>query len=145
LQSLGGEFLPHARLVARIDELRSALLELNARVVRADRDVEATLDVALRMLRMRRVLLPEGGGYVVLPHGRELVSYYANSVAHLLGPVREPPSAPATRFRRRSWRVGRSLAALGSRPSAGTRISADPFTADPTRIAPDAQAPLLAL
>jgi glycerol-3-phosphate O-acyltransferase len=86
VQSLGGDFLTHARLVERIDELRSALLELNARVVRADRDVEATLDVALRMLRMRRVLLPEGTGYVVLPRGRELVSYYANSVAHLLGP-----------------------------------------------------------
>jgi glycerol-3-phosphate O-acyltransferase len=99
VQSLGGDFLPHARLVARIDELRSALLELNARVVRADRDVEATLDVALRMLRMRRVLVPEGSGYVVLPRGRELVSYYANSVAHLLGPyeaaVRARDALPA--------------------------------------------------
>jgi hypothetical protein len=34
---------------------------------------------------MRRVLVPEGSGYVVPPHGRELVSYYANSVAQLLG------------------------------------------------------------
>ncbi len=41
----------------------------------------------------------EGGNYVVLPHGRELVSYYANSVAHLLGPyadaVRARDSLPA--------------------------------------------------
>jgi glycerol-3-phosphate O-acyltransferase len=99
VQSLGGDALPHARLVTRIGELRDALLELNARVVRADRDAEETLDVALRMLRMRRVLLPQAGTYVVLPHGRELVSYYANSVAHLLGPyaaaVRARDALPA--------------------------------------------------
>jgi hypothetical protein len=38
------------------------------------------------MLRMRRILVASGGGYAVLPHGRPLVSYYANGVAHLLGP-----------------------------------------------------------
>ena len=99
VQSLGGDFLPRAQLVARIAELRDALVELNARVVRADRDAEETLDVALRMLRMRRVLAPQGENYVVLPHGRELVSYYANSVAHLLGPfaaaVRARDALPA--------------------------------------------------
>ena len=42
---------------------------------------------AWRMLRMRHMLAESGDGYVVLPHGRELVSYYANSVAHLLGPI----------------------------------------------------------
>jgi glycerol-3-phosphate O-acyltransferase len=104
VQSLGGDVLPHARLVARVAELRDLLVELNARVIRADRDAEETLDVALRMLRMRHVLLPEraadgGVHYVVLPHGRELVSYYANSVAHLLGPyadaVRARDALPA--------------------------------------------------
>ena len=33
---------------------------------------------------MRRVLIREGTGYVVLAQGRPLVSYYANSIAHLL-------------------------------------------------------------
>jgi hypothetical protein len=51
------------------------------------------------MLRMRRVLAEEGGGYVVLPRSRELVSYYANSIAHLLGPfeaaVRRRDSLPS--------------------------------------------------
>ena len=102
VQSLGGDFITHERLVARICELRDALVELNARVVRADRTGEETLDVALRMLRMRRVLVPEDGSYVVLPHGRELVSYYANSVAHLLGPyaeaVRSRDALPAERL-----------------------------------------------
>ena len=86
VQSLGGDYIAHARLVERISDLRDALVELNARVVRADRDAEETLALAMRMLGMRRVLVREGDNYVVLPHGRELVSYYANSVAHLLGP-----------------------------------------------------------
>ena len=102
VQSLGGDVLTRAQLVERIGELRDALVELNARVVRADRDAGETLDVALRMLRMRRVLLPERDHYVVLPRGRELVSYYANSVAHLLGPyaaaVRARDALPAENF-----------------------------------------------
>jgi glycerol-3-phosphate O-acyltransferase len=102
VQSMGGDVFPRERLVTRIGELRDALVELNARVIRADRDAAETLDVALRMLRMRRVLVPDGAAYVVLPHGRELVSYYANSVAHLLGPyadaVRARDSLPAERL-----------------------------------------------
>ena len=86
MQSLGGELLPRAALIARIDDLRDELVELNARVVRADRDAAETLDLALRMLEMRHVVLAQGDSYLVLPHGRELVSYYANSIAHLLGP-----------------------------------------------------------
>ena len=107
IQSLHGDVLARAKLVARIGELRDALVELNARVVRADRDAADTLDVALRMLRMRRVLLPSDDagveeGYVLLPRGRELVSYYANSVAHLLGDyaagIRARDALPAEDF-----------------------------------------------
>jgi glycerol-3-phosphate O-acyltransferase len=86
IQSLGGELISRDKLLARIAEMRDELVELNARVVRADRDVEELLALALRMLEMRRVVLPQGDGYLVLPRGRELVSYYANSIAHLLGP-----------------------------------------------------------
>lgn len=86
IQSLGGELLSREKLLRRIAELRDELVELNARVVRADRDADETLALALRMLEMRHVLLSQGESYLVLPHGRELVSYYANSIAHLLGP-----------------------------------------------------------
>jgi glycerol-3-phosphate O-acyltransferase len=86
LQSLGGELHLRARLLGRINELRDELVELNARVVRADRDAEDVLAIALRMLEMRHVVLQQGDSLLVLPHGRELVSYYANSIAHLLGP-----------------------------------------------------------
>ena len=61
------------------------LTELNARELRSDRDIGETFDIAYRMLRMRHVLSRHGDSYVVLSHGRELVSYYANSIAHLLG------------------------------------------------------------
>ena len=80
---------------------RTELVELNGRVIRHERGIEETFDRAWRMLRMRRVLAEEGGGYVVLPRSRELVSYYANSIAHLLGPFEAAvrrrdalPSAP---------------------------------------------------
>ncbi len=35
---------------------------------------------------MRRILAETGGGFSVLPGSRELISYYANGIAHLLGP-----------------------------------------------------------
>ena len=55
-------------------------------MLRADRDIGETFDRALRMLRMRRILASYGDGFAVLPRSRPLVSYYANSVVHLLGP-----------------------------------------------------------
>ncbi len=85
IQSFDGDFIPRGRLLERIDEMRGVLRELNAGVVRQDRTAEEVFDRAYRMLRMRRVLTRTGTGYLVLPKGRPLVSYYANSVAHLLG------------------------------------------------------------
>ncbi len=69
--------------------MRDALTEVNARVVRADRDIAEVFDRAYRMLRMRKVIAHTGEGYLVLPRGRELISYYANSIAHLLGEYAE--------------------------------------------------------
>ena len=57
-------------------------------MIRHEGGIEETFDRAWRMLRMRRVLVESGDGYAVLPRQRELVSYYANSIAHLLGSVR---------------------------------------------------------
>lgn len=99
IQSFDRDFIPRAELLARMAEMRDALIELNGRVVRHEGGVEETFDRAWRMLRMRRVLIAEGDGYVVLPRSRELVSYYANSIAHLLGPfeaaVRRRDALPA--------------------------------------------------
>jgi hypothetical protein len=61
-------------------------VELNGRVVRADRDITETFDRAWRMMRMRRMLIETPAGYAVVSRNRPLISYYANSIAHLLGP-----------------------------------------------------------
>jgi glycerol-3-phosphate O-acyltransferase len=86
IQSFDAEFIARAALLERVGEMQGALRELNARVLRGDRTSAEIFDRAWRMLRMRRVLAETRDGYLVLPRGRPLVSYYANSVAHLLGP-----------------------------------------------------------
>ena len=99
IQSFDRDFIPRAELLERMSDMQDVLLDLNGRVVRHDR-IEDTLDRAWRMLKMRRVLAEHGSGFAVLPNSRELVSYYANSVAHLLGPfelaIRERDRLPAT-------------------------------------------------
>ena len=99
IQSLDSDFIHRRVLLNRMEEMRDALVELNGRVLRADRDIEETFDRAWRMLRMRRILVASGEGYAVLPRNRALVSYYANSIAHVLGPfelaVRSRDTLPA--------------------------------------------------
>jgi glycerol-3-phosphate O-acyltransferase len=85
IQTFDSDFIPRARLLERMSEMRAVLLELNGYVIRQELTIEDTFERAWRMLRMRRVLAETGDGFAVLPHGRELVSYYANSIAHLLG------------------------------------------------------------
>jgi glycerol-3-phosphate O-acyltransferase len=86
IQSFDADFISRRALLERVGEMQQALRELNARGLRADRTTDEIFDRAWRMLQMRRVLARTGDGYLVLPRGRPLVSYYANSVAHLLGP-----------------------------------------------------------
>jgi glycerol-3-phosphate O-acyltransferase len=109
IQSLDADFLPRTRLLRRMEEMRDALLELNGRVIRGDRDIAETFDRAWRMLRMRRILVQAGDGFAVSPRNRGLVSYYANSIAHLLGPfehaVRERDILPAMRHTGENWVV----------------------------------------
>jgi glycerol-3-phosphate O-acyltransferase len=90
IQSFDGDFIARDALLERIDEMRHVLLELNGGVLRQDRTAEELFDRAYRMLRMRRVIARTGVGYLVLPRGRPLISYYANSVAHLLEGSRTP-------------------------------------------------------
>jgi glycerol-3-phosphate O-acyltransferase len=99
IQSFDGDFITHKELLARMAEMRDVLRELNARVIHSEGSVEEVFDRAWRMLSMRRILVRVGAGYTVLPGNRELISYYANSVAHLLGPfadgVRQRDRLPA--------------------------------------------------
>lgn len=105
IQSFESDFIARSALLERMAAMRDVLLALNGKVVRADRDIAETFDRAYRMLRMRRILVREGEGFVVLSRQRSLVSYYANSIAHLLGPfeagLRERDVLPAVRMTNR--------------------------------------------
>lgn len=85
IQTFDADFISRAQLTERMSELRDSLAHHGRQLLNANEDVDVTLDRAHELLRLHRVVSREGGGYVVLPRGRELISYYANSVAHLLG------------------------------------------------------------
>lgn len=76
-------------LLERMDTLRDRLLEVNGKVVRGGARIEEVWDRAWRMLRLRRLVVAEGTSLVILPRGRPLLEYYANSIAHLV-PIRAP-------------------------------------------------------
>ena len=99
LQSFDGDFISHIQLLSRMGEMSEVLQELNARVIHREGTVDDIFDRAWRMLRMRRILVRVGDGYAILPGNRPLLSYYANSISHLLGPfaegVRERDRLPA--------------------------------------------------
>lgn len=88
IQSFDRDFIPRSALLERMAEMRDVLVEFNGRVIRADRDIAETFDRAWIMLRMRRILVRSGEGFAVLESNRPLVSYYANSIAHLLNPAK---------------------------------------------------------
>lgn len=89
LQTFDADFVTRTQLVDRMDEIRRGLSAVSAAHFQEERSTEELLDRAYRMLRMRRVLARQGAGFVILPRGRPLISYYANSVSHLLGQFTE--------------------------------------------------------
>jgi glycerol-3-phosphate O-acyltransferase len=89
LLSFERHVIPLGELLERMREFRASLLDVNAKVVRADRSIEETWRNARRMFRMRRVVLVTGAAVTVMPRQRPLLEYYANAIQHLL-PGREP-------------------------------------------------------
>jgi glycerol-3-phosphate O-acyltransferase len=79
-------------LLERMDQLRDRLKEVNGKVVRGGARIAEIWDRAWRMLKMRRLVVRDGNSLVILPKGRPLLEYYANSIAHLL-PIRGPRPA----------------------------------------------------
>ena len=61
-------------------------------VVGGDRSSADTLDRALVMLTLRRVVTPDAGGFRIDRAQGASLRYYANSIAHFL-----PAPAPAAR------------------------------------------------
>lgn len=101
IQSMDSDFISRKNLLERMSDMRDVLGELNARVLKSEGSIEETFDRAWKMLSMRRMLVESGNGYAVMPANRGLISYYANSIAHLLGPfeegVRKRDTLPAMR------------------------------------------------
>ena len=101
IQSLDSDFISREKLLERMSDMRAVLAELNARVINSEGSTEETFDRAWKMLKMRRMLVESGTGYSVLPANRGLISYYANSIAHLLGlfeeGIRKRDTLPAMR------------------------------------------------
>jgi glycerol-3-phosphate O-acyltransferase len=89
LLSLGQTVVSRPLLLERMDQLRDRLRDVNAKVVRGGAGIEDIWDRARRMLMLRRLVVVDGESLVVLPRGRPLLEYYANSIAHLL-PIRGP-------------------------------------------------------
>jgi glycerol-3-phosphate O-acyltransferase len=89
LLSFGQTAITRDALLERMDQLRDRLQEVNAKVVRGGSRIAEIWDRAWRMLRMRRLVVADGDTLVVLPNGRPLLEYYANSIAHLV-PIRAP-------------------------------------------------------
>jgi glycerol-3-phosphate O-acyltransferase len=89
LLSFGQTVVTRDALLERMDQLRDRLKEVNSKVVRGGTRIADIWDRAWRMLRMRRLVVVDGDTLVILPRGRPLLEYYANSIAHLI-PVRGP-------------------------------------------------------
>ena len=80
------ESIDRARWEARLDELRSALRGVNARVIGDERTSAAILDRALVMLTLRRLVTADGASFRIDRSQDPLLRYYANSIVHLLAP-----------------------------------------------------------
>jgi glycerol-3-phosphate O-acyltransferase len=89
LLSFGQTVIAKDAVLERMDQLRDRLRDVNAKVVRGGSRIRDVWDRAWRMLRMRRLVVEDGDSLVVLPRGRPLLEFYANSIAHLL-PIRRP-------------------------------------------------------
>jgi len=89
LLSFGQTVINREALLERMDQLRDRLKEVNGKVVRGGAGIADIWDRAWRMLRMRRLVVADGDTLVVLPRGRPLLEFYANSIAHLV-PIRGP-------------------------------------------------------
>ena len=94
----GEQGLSSLELKGAVHDLMQRLRSAGAHVHIPRQDQEYAVDVGLRMLLLRRMVVLEGGIYRVNRDERALLAYYANAIAHLgAGPGSRdaaPPSAP---------------------------------------------------
>lgn len=90
LLSFERDTVPLADVLQRMEDYRDHLLDLNAKVVRADGEIEETWQRARLMFEMRRTVMVAGATVVIMARQRPLLEYYANGIRHLL-PARAVP------------------------------------------------------
>ena len=84
LLSFGKDLVRMDELLERLDAYRDHLMTANAKLVHAERGVVAILERARKTLDLRRLVVPDGESWVILPGQRPLLEFYANSIQHLL-------------------------------------------------------------
>lgn len=96
LLSLGGPCSQEA-IRARVTSLLEELSSAGARLYVPRRDADYFVDVGLRMLTLRRLVIQDAEGLRVVPAERRLIAYYANSLEHFFasrGPQASVPAPP---------------------------------------------------
>lgn len=83
LLSLPAGPITETDLLQRLDDWRNLLLETGGEI-EDHLSAQEILDRALIMLRMRRLVVKNGSDYSIPPEERTLLTYYANSITHLL-------------------------------------------------------------
>jgi glycerol-3-phosphate O-acyltransferase len=81
-----GEPMTELELKSEALKLMGTLEARGARIYIPRRDREYAIQVGLRMLTLRHIVSEDGGMYAAVPTELPLLSYYANSIRHLLPP-----------------------------------------------------------
>jgi glycerol-3-phosphate O-acyltransferase len=93
VQAAGKTGLSSFELKGAVFDLMRRLQAQGAHVHIPRQDQEYAVDVGLRMLLMRHIVIEEGGSYRANPEEAAVLAFYANAIAHLL--PAEISSAPA--------------------------------------------------
>ena len=90
-----GEGMSDLELKAAVQGLADALEESGALVYVPRQDREYAIEVGLRMLTLRRVVIRDEEGLLrVQPREMSLLQYYANSIGHLVEALKPASSHP---------------------------------------------------
>jgi glycerol-3-phosphate O-acyltransferase len=95
--SAGERGLSSLELKGAVHDLMRRLSAAGAHVHIPRQDQEYAVEVGLRMLLLRRMVLMEDGVYRINSDDRALLAYYANAIGHLgtAAPPARPGAAPS--------------------------------------------------
>lgn len=123
--SLDQPAVSKAELGARVTALLEELSSVGARLYVPRRDADYFVDVGLRMLILRHLVVEEAGQLRIVPAERRVIAYYANSLEHFFASRASAPAPGARAHARRPLaeravvlvhglaRTSRSMARLG--------------------------------